>query len=75
MHITKLLAGKTVECVLQDGYSLIIRCRDGSQVRIAWVDPKTQQPLQGEPVITSVHGMQLEADARRALQPQIVGSR
>lgn len=74
MQITQLLAGKTIEYLLKDGYSLTIRCHDGLQVRIAWVDPQTQQPLQGEPVITMVHGIQLAADAHRRLQPQIVGA-
>jgi len=75
MHITRLLRGKTVDLVLQDGQSLIIKLRDGSQVRIAWLDPITQQPVRGMPAIVDLKGIAFTPEEVRPAPVRIIGSR
>lgn len=38
MDITKLLKDKSVEYVATNGHILVIRCTDGTELRVAWVD-------------------------------------
>jgi hypothetical protein len=50
MDITRSLKGRKVECVLTNGSMLAIRCADGKELQIQWVDDNGQ-PINGKPVL------------------------
>jgi len=41
--ITSHLQGKEIECFMQDGTWLIVRCTDGHEARIGWQDKNGNQ--------------------------------
>lgn len=50
MDITKQLRGKQVEYVATNGHMLVIRCTDGRELQIQWVDDNGN-PIKGKPVL------------------------
>ena len=48
--ITDILHGKTIETVWKCENLLVIRCTDGIEVNVAWVDPNGE-PINGEPAV------------------------
>lgn len=51
--LTARLVGKRVEGVFANGSQLLIRCDDGSEVIVAWVD-NNGRPIKGSPAIAQV---------------------
>lgn len=49
MDIHNRIAGKTVAAVLTNGHILQIRCHDGSEINIVWLDDNGV-PMKGKPV-------------------------
>lgn len=52
MHgdIHRALKGARIEYCATNGHLLVIRCEDGKEVRVAWVDDNGQ-PMSGTPVL------------------------
>lgn len=50
MDITRQLAGRSVECVLTNGSMLMIRCKDGRELQVQWVDDNGNA-IKGKPVL------------------------
>ena len=49
-QISLLMAGKVIAEVLKNDEVLIVRCVDGTEVRVAWVDDEGKQ-VKGRPAI------------------------
>jgi hypothetical protein len=54
-RLSMLLAGKTIGEVYRNDELLVIRCQDGSEIRVAWVDEASGRPVKGRPAI-AFHG-------------------
>lgn len=58
MEIHRALAGRQVEYVATNGSILVIRCQDGRELQVAWVDDNGHA-IKGRPVLrfcgTHVH--------------------
>lgn len=50
MQIHGQLKGKTVEYVATNGHILVVRCEDGRELQIAWVDDNGT-PIMGKPML------------------------
>jgi hypothetical protein len=50
MDITRQLHGRQVECVLTNGHMLCIRCTDGRELQVQWIDDNGN-PMKGKPVL------------------------
>ena len=48
--ISMRLTGKRLESVMKSSERLLIRCEDGTEMQIAWVDDNGK-PVKGRPVI------------------------
>ena len=48
--ISMRMAGKTIELIMKSNERLLIRCEDGTEMQIAWVDDNGK-PVKGHPVI------------------------
>lgn len=51
--LSHMLSGKEIEHVLRSDRLLVIRCTDGTEVRVAWVDGNGD-PVTGQPAIAFV---------------------
>lgn len=49
MQLTQLLRGHQIEHLSTNGNVLVIRCTDGREVQVAWVDD-SGRPLKGTPI-------------------------
>jgi hypothetical protein len=65
MSLTMRLQGKRVAQVMSNGHILSIRCDDGSEFNVAWVDDNGQA-IKGRPVVQS-RGGRLQAAGLRDL--------
>ena len=45
------LAGREIEAIMKNQDTLVIRCTDGIEAHIAWMDTEGN-PTQGEPTVT-----------------------
>lgn len=52
-QISQHLQGKQIECFMQDGQWLIIRCTDGHEARVGWQDAAGNQ-LRGAPFLENL---------------------
>lgn len=50
VDLTRLLRGKRIACLLTNGHVLQIRCHDGSEINVAWVD-EHGTAIMGKPVV------------------------
>lgn len=70
-HLTQRLRGKKVAAVLSNGNVLQIRCEDGSEIDVAWLDDRGL-PIRGRPALYT-SGARLLAGGMRDIinSPQI----
>lgn len=72
MDITLQLAGRQVECALTNGNMLCIRCTDGRELQIQWVDDNGN-PLKGKPLLRMAGTHIIARGAREILHRREVG--
>jgi hypothetical protein len=60
VDLTQRLRGRQVAAVMTNGNVLAIRCEDGSEILVAWVD-ENGDPIKGRPVVTG-RGLRLRAE-------------
>jgi len=66
MQLTKEMQGKRVESVLTNGHLLCIRCTDGFEIQVQWVDD-SGNPIKGKPVARAV-GLHIIARGAREIK-------
>lgn len=49
-ELHRLLSGKTIQYVAKNDQLLVVRCTDGTEVRVCWVDGEGR-PVRGEPAV------------------------
>lgn len=65
MELTRSLKGREIEAVMCNGHVVAIQCKDGSEIRIAWVG-EDGRPVKGRPVLEG-RGVRLKAAGMREL--------
>ncbi len=58
--LTTILSGKQIECIYHNGQVLLVRCTNGFEVKIAWLDDDGK-PVDGSPHIVG-QGIHIHAN-------------
>jgi hypothetical protein len=65
MELSNALRGREVAAVICNGHIVVIKCHDGREIRVAWLD-ENGETVKGTPVLEG-HGFRLRAEGIREL--------
>ena len=69
--ISMRMAGKTIESVMKSNEVLLLRCEDGTEMQIAWLDDNGR-PVKGTPKIIWFGRHVRAKTARLGMQPHSI---
>jgi hypothetical protein len=68
MDLTLRMTGRTIQAVYANGYTLSIRCADGSEINVVWVKDGGEI-VKGQPMLLNSGARLVSRDVNELFQP------